>query len=216
MARVNIVKQIKINGNWVLRSIPKKPSGTYDWTALPEGTYFIEWRDSGQRKREPVGITASQALEAQRKKRHSLEGRRWSIRPPAAQQSVDAGNSPLQALIERYLEQVETLKKPNTFRKYECVLQRFAEYFRGRTLSDITVEQLNDFVVKLKKGGMSANTVLHNVIIVSFPPLTGQSARTRILSPSASKWTDWPVERPIDRSNVLTHRQLLDSTTVTA
>jgi hypothetical protein len=52
MARVNIVKQIKIDGNWVLRSIPKKPSGTYDWTALPEGTYFIEWRDSGQRKRE--------------------------------------------------------------------------------------------------------------------------------------------------------------------
>ena len=73
MARVNIVKQIKIDGNWVLRSIPKKPSGTYDWTALPEGTYFIEWRDNGQRKREPAGITASQALEAQRKKRHSLE-----------------------------------------------------------------------------------------------------------------------------------------------
>ena len=67
MARVNIVKQIKIDGNWVLRSIPRKPSGTYDWTALSEGTYFIEWRDSGQRKREPAGITASQALEAQRK-----------------------------------------------------------------------------------------------------------------------------------------------------
>ena len=48
MARVNIVKQIKINGNWVLRSIPKKPSGTYDWTALPEGTYFIELRIPGK------------------------------------------------------------------------------------------------------------------------------------------------------------------------
>lgn len=143
MARVNIVKQIKIDGNWVLRSIPKKPSGAYDWTALPEGTYFIEWRDCGQRKREPVGITASQALEAQRKKRHSLEGRRWSIRTPAAEQSVDASNSPLLALIDRYLEQIETLKKPNTFRKYECVLRRFGEHFRGRTLSDITVEQLN-------------------------------------------------------------------------
>src|ERR1017187_6202734 len=50
---------------------------------------------------------------------------------------------------------------------------------------------------------------------MSFLPLTGQSARTGMLSPSASKWTDWPVERPIDRSNVLTRRQLLDSTTVT-
>jgi len=182
MARVNIVKQIKIDGNWVLRSIPKKPSGTYDWTALPEGTYFIEWRDNGQRKREPAGITASQALEAQRKKRHSLEGHRWNIRSSVAQPSEDAANSPLQALIERYLEQVETLKKPNTFRKYECVLQRFGEHFRGRTLSDITVEQLNDFVVKLKRGGMSANTVLHNVIIIAqFSKRNGRPGITKQL-----------------------------------
>jgi hypothetical protein len=41
---------------------------------------------------------------------------------------------------------------------------------------------------------------------VGFPPLTGQFARTEILSSTASKWTDWPVERPIDRSNVLTRR----------
>ena len=110
---------------------PRSLLGSHDWGALPEGTYFIEWRDNGQRKREPAGITASQALEAQRKKRHALEGRRWSIITPSpAQQGVDAGDSPLQALIERYLEQIETLKKPNTFRKYECVLQRFGEHFR--------------------------------------------------------------------------------------
>ena len=126
MARVNIVKQIKVDGSWVLRSIPKKQSGNYEWTALPDGTYFIEWRENGQRKREPAGITASQALEAQRKKRHALEGRRWSSTPSALEHRIDVlGNSPLQTLIDRYLEQVETLKKPNTFRKYECVLQRF-------------------------------------------------------------------------------------------
>jgi len=182
MARVNIVKQIKVEGNWVLRSIPKKPSGSHDWAALPDGTYFVEWRENGQRKREPAGITASQALEAQRKKRHTLEGRRWSIIPSAAQQSVEAGASPLQALIDRYLEQIGTLKKPNTFRKYECVLQRFGEYFRGRTLADITVEQLNDFVVKLKKGGMSANTVLHNVIIIAqFSKRNGRPGITKQL-----------------------------------
>ena len=182
MARVNIVKQIKVDGGWLLRSIPKKPSGSHDWGALPDGTYFIEWRDNGQRKREPAGITASQALEAQRKKRHALEGRRWSIKPSAAQQAADAGDSPLQALIDRYLEQIGTLKKPNTFRKYECVLRRFGEYFRGRTLSDITVEQLNDFVVKLKKGGMSANTVLHNVIIIAqFSKRNGRPGITKQL-----------------------------------
>lgn len=183
MARVNIVKQIKVDGKWVLRSIPKKPSGHYDWTVLPEGTYFIEWRENGQRKREPAGITASQAIEAQRKRRHELEGRRWNPAPAAAEALGEAGaNLPLKALIDRYLGHVETLKKPNTYRKYQCVLQRFGEHFQERKLADITVEELNDFVVKLKKGGMSANTVLHNVIIIAqFSKRNGRSGITKQL-----------------------------------
>src|SRR5258708_7780478 len=97
MARVNIVKQIKIDGNWVLRSIRKKPSGTYDWTALSEYRYFIEWRDCGQRKREPAGITTSSGARSSTQEASFPEGRRWSIRPSVAQQSVDAGNSPYRA-----------------------------------------------------------------------------------------------------------------------
>lgn len=182
MARVNVVKQIKVDGKWVLRSIPKKASGHYDWTALPEGTYFIEWRESGQRKREPAGITASQAIEAQRKRRHELEGRRWGGAPVPAEGRADVADSPLQALIDRYLGQIETLKKPNTYRKYECVLQRFGEHFRGRRLPEITIEELNDFVVKLKKGGMAANTVLHNMIIVAqFSKRNGRPGLTKQL-----------------------------------
>ncbi len=182
MARVNVVKQIKVDGKWVLRSIPKKASGHYDWTALPEGTYFIEWRESGQRKREPAGITASQAIEAQRKRRHELEGRRWGGTPVLAEGGADVADTPLQALIDRYLGQIETLKKLNTYRKYECVLQRFGEHFRKRRLAEITIEELNDFVVKLKKGGMAANTVLHNMIIIAqFSKRNGRPGITKQL-----------------------------------
>ncbi len=183
MARVNVLKQIKVDGKWVLRSIPKKTSGHYDWTVLPEGTYFIEWRENGQRKREPAGITAAQATEAQRKRRHELEARRWNPEPATPESHAEtAANQPLQALIDRYLEHVETLKKPNTHRKYECVLQRFGEHFRGRKLADITVEELNDFVVKLKKGGMESNTVLHNAIIIAqFSKRNGRPGLTKQL-----------------------------------
>ena len=72
MARVNILKQIKIDGRWILRSIPRKSGGERDWKALPEGTYFIEWREGGKRARLPAGHTTSQALEAQRIKRAEL------------------------------------------------------------------------------------------------------------------------------------------------
>jgi hypothetical protein len=54
MGRVNIVKQIKVDGKWTLRSIPKKESGHYDWAALPDGDYFVEWREDGRRGRPRV------------------------------------------------------------------------------------------------------------------------------------------------------------------
>ncbi|HYM10112.1 MAG TPA: hypothetical protein VEU62_05255 [Bryobacterales bacterium] len=44
MSRVNIVKKIKTSdGRRVLRSIPRKPSGGYDWNDLPGGRYLVEW-----------------------------------------------------------------------------------------------------------------------------------------------------------------------------
>jgi hypothetical protein len=65
MAHVNLLKQIKIDDRWVLRSIPKKANGQRNWSALPDGNYFIEWREGGKRVRLPAGRTVSQALEAQ-------------------------------------------------------------------------------------------------------------------------------------------------------
>src|SRR5712692_8766050 len=47
MARVNIVKRIKINGRWVMRSIPRKQSGNWDWNSLPDGRYYVEWYEQG-------------------------------------------------------------------------------------------------------------------------------------------------------------------------
>jgi site-specific recombinase XerD len=86
----------------------------------------------------------------------------------------------LDGLIDRYLDQIETLKKPNTFRKYDAVLRRFGKHFAGQALDAVSVENLNDFIVTLKKGGMSPNTVLHNVIIVArFCKRNGRSGITR-------------------------------------
>ena len=44
----------------------------------------------------------------------------------------------------------------------------------------MSVEDLNDFIVTLKKGGMSPNTVVHNVIIIAqFCKRNGRSGITR-------------------------------------
>ncbi len=185
MGRVNIVKQVKTEGKWILRSIPKKESGSYDWSALPEGDYFIEWRQDGRRRRQPAGNTAAQAMDAQRRKRHELEACALGLNiADAAQEISSAASGPpsLRKLIDRYLDQIKTLKKPNTYRKYDAVLSRFTKRFDGRTLEAIAVEELNDYVVELKKSGMSANTVLHNVVIIAqFCKRNGRPGLTRLL-----------------------------------
>ena len=60
-------------------SIPRNAKGNYDWNALPDGLYLIEWRAGGKRRRESAGVTAEQALESQRRKRHELEGRKLGV-----------------------------------------------------------------------------------------------------------------------------------------
>ena len=68
MARVNILKKIKTDGHWQLVSIPKNSRGRYNWKALREGTYLIEWYENGKHKRQAAGSTVADALEAVRRK----------------------------------------------------------------------------------------------------------------------------------------------------
>jgi hypothetical protein len=60
MAHVNIVKRIKSDGRWIMRSLPKKSSGEWDWKALPEGRYYIEWYEGGARRRQAAGTRSVQ------------------------------------------------------------------------------------------------------------------------------------------------------------
>jgi len=144
MGRVNIVKQVKVDGKWTLRSILKKESGHYDWSALPDGDYFIEWREDGrrQRQRQPAGNTAAEAMEEQRRKRHELEAHALGLAPRnGISEVVPVAEPPsVRKLIDRYLDQIKTLKKPTTHRKYDAVLTRFAKVFDRRTLHSISTE----------------------------------------------------------------------------
>ena len=79
VSRVNIVKRIKIGGRWKMFSIPRNAKGNYDWNAIADGRYCVEWYVGGTRRRVSAGVTAAQALEVQRRKHHELEGRKLGI-----------------------------------------------------------------------------------------------------------------------------------------
>jgi hypothetical protein len=166
MARVNIVKRIKVDGRWVMRSIPRKESGGWDWNVLPEGRYYVEWYDDGMRKREPAGTTAAQALQVHRRRRHELEAKTLGFVATRVQ-PMRTIERPLDSLLEKYLDQIATLKKLNTHRKYEAVLRRFAASFPKRSFDSISTEEINAQLIELLKDGMHANTVLHNAVIIA-------------------------------------------------
>ncbi|MGO9094511.1 MAG: tyrosine-type recombinase/integrase [Bryobacteraceae bacterium] len=193
MPRVSIVKNVKTDGHWTIRSIPRKQSGGFDWGALPDGRYLIEWYENGRRCRGAAGITSAEAIEAQRKKRHELKAVRPGLAPkPTVEETPPV--RPLRKLIDHYLDQIETLKKRNTHRKYEAVLGRFAGHFPGRPFESMQVEELNDYVIALMRKRMSPNTVLHNVVIVAqFFRRYGRPGITRELQLS-QKTSSLPVE----------------------
>ena len=51
LSRVNIVKRIKIGGRWKMFSIPHNAKGNYDWNAIADGRYYVEWYAGGTRRR---------------------------------------------------------------------------------------------------------------------------------------------------------------------
>ena len=181
MARVNILKQVRVEDRWKLVSIPRDRRGRYDWKALPEGGYFVEWRERGKRKREAAGFTVAEAMDAGRRKKHALEGKALGIEAYATADE-ETKRPPLHLAVKRYLDVVEGLKKPNTLRKYRAVLNRFLEFFSNKTtVPSITTDDLNEFMVFLKKKHeLDNNSVIHNMIIVAqFLKKQGRAGLTR-------------------------------------
>lgn len=166
MARVSLLKQIKVEGRWKVVAIPRKESGGYDWNALPEGRYYLDFWERGKRRKEAAGSTAAEAQEAVRRKKHQLEGRALGIDTP---EDEEGRKTLVHVAVKHYLESVEALKKPNTLRKYKAVLERFVEFLPPNAdPRKITRDDLTDFMVKLKnKHKLENNTVIHQMIIVA-------------------------------------------------
>jgi integrase len=217
MGRVNFLKQIKEDGRWRLISIPRKPNGRFNWKALPEGRYFIEWYEAGKRKRQAAGHTVSQVREAARRKKHDLEAKELGVKSFETPEKTTK-EIPLHSAKKEYLRIVEGLKKPNTLRKYRAVLNRFVEFLPDKsTAQSISNEDLDGFMVHLKQGrGLSNNTVIHNMVIVAqFLKKQGRGGLTRNLDmPTkitrlAEEYTDEELRKFFSECDVREHTLFL-------
>ena len=117
-----------------------------------------------------------------------------ALKRPAKPRKRLRFTSPSRNISSRF----DALKKPNTHRKYEAVLNRFGEFFRERSSIDaISGDDLTRFVVALKRDHeLGANTILHNAVIVAqFLKRHGRSGITRELQ-LPERITSLPKEVP--------------------
>ena len=169
MARVNILRQVRTEKGWRNAALPRKQDGGIKWPT--RGRYLIEWRDNGRRLRAAAGVTPAEALEAQKRKRLELEAHSSGLSVLDPEKEAEADALPLTAVIDKFLEDIRTFRKPLTYQKYTHILELFAEHAAPKSdARHITAEDVKKFLAWRKSKGFDPGTTLYTdrVILHNF------------------------------------------------
>jgi integrase len=156
-ASVNLKRKIKINGEWKFVPVAKK-NGRYlpDQvliaevpTKVKDGTFFIEWREGGQRIQKAVGKNGHEAIEAQKTQSniHALRSSGVTIEQDAPQIATDRES--LAGAIDRYLHDTRSIHRPKTMAKYNEALMSFLAFTRKRSVAELGADDIRGFMAHL-------------------------------------------------------------------
>jgi len=166
VARVNILKQVKTPSGWRNLALKRDARGRIKWSPS-SGRYIIEWRENGRRLRSAAGVTPSEALEAQKRKRLELEAGSSGLELSGIEEEEKLS---LTGAIQDFLKDIQTFRKKLTWQKYEYVLELFAEYTPKTDARDISAEDIKKFLAWRKSKGCDPGTTLYTdrVILHNF------------------------------------------------
>ena len=196
MARVNIAKQVKTQQGWRNVALARDAPGRIKWSSR-SGRYIIEWRENGRRHRAAAGDTPSDALEAQKRKRLELEAQETGLELVGLEEEE---RLPLTKVIESFLKDIKTFRKPSTHQKYEYILGLFSEHVAPKSdARDVTGEDIKKFLAWRKSKGFDPGTTLHTdrVILHNF---FGTTRSKMCLASQNSESTRSPTQTPSSRS----------------
>ena len=156
---VRIVQKVKApDGVWRFVSI-KKVGRKYLW-GDQEGTYFLEWLEGTKKRRESVGTSRAEVLNAKRRKGHELVGQLAESRGFVPVQTVEGQEgTPIKQAAYWFTKHIEAHSpdKPETWRRYKSVLdhfmkamgeKRFVEAIERKDIDDYKILRSSD-----KSGG---------------------------------------------------------------
>jgi integrase/recombinase XerD len=193
-SRVKLFKQVKINGKWILAVALFDSKGRVRKDRVlvkgkdenhPEGGYFIEWWERGQRHREAVGAHAQDAAEKARIKQAELAALRNGVIPatPAIEEALK--RTGLAAALDGYTEYVRYHRSLRTFRTYRPILESFKVFCQKTHVDDVERQDLLDFATDCMKQGQKGKSIYNKLVVLS--QVMKQHGRPKLLHAA-----DWP------------------------
>ncbi len=149
MALVNITKRVRIDGKgWRFCEVVFGANRKIRPNAVlidgkeqvhPEGRYYIDFLQDGQRKRLAAGATAAEATIAADQQTRTLTARRAAADAGITlpQSKPPAGSRLLKEAVETYLLEIQAHKKKKTHSAYRTALTYFLESCKKQTLEEI-------------------------------------------------------------------------------
>lgn len=207
---VKLLKQVKTASKWVLATALFDSKGRVrrDHVRVngideshPEGSYFIEWWNEGQRHREAAGADAQDAADKARVRQAELLAARNGIIPPLPEIETAPERTPLPTALDSYLDFVRYHRSLRTFRTYRPILEDFKTSCPKTHIDDVERQDILNFATQCVKRGQKGKTIYNKLVVLS--QVMKQHGKDKLLTP-----TDWPsfVEtvRPIYEDRELT------------
>jgi integrase/recombinase XerD len=164
MARVNITKQVLIKGkgkrfcavayatNGKLKPNVVLVEGVEE--THPEGRYYIDFVQDGQRKRRAAGATAAEAAHAAEQQTRQLVAHKAAVAAGGVYNGSNGTAKPagrsLKDAVEIYLLEIQAHKKKKTHSAYRTALTYFLESCKKTMLEDITRADMLAFKTYLR------------------------------------------------------------------
>ncbi len=178
LPHVTLLKQVKINNKWRharalfdskgrVRRDRVRVNGKDE--SHPEGSYFIEWWDQGNRHCIPAGADAQDAADKARVKEAQLTAERNGIIAPTPKPEPKPERTALTSALDEYVEYVRYHRSLRTYRTYRPILQSFKKFCTKAHVDEVERDDLLAFATDCTKQGQQGKSVYNKLV-----PLTGR------------------------------------------
>lgn len=191
--RANILKKVYLGRNWNFARVVERNGRIvrdHVWVAgqdehHPEGSYYLEWYESGRRRRRSVG-TLDAAVEAARRKALEIRALRAGIIPPQPRPAAPSERLTIGAAIDSYLDFIDHHRGRRTYLTYRYTLDTLLRASYTKPYVDQAErEDVLKFMTDCYKHSLGNRTVYDKLVVVL--QFFKRFGKTKLIGPS-----DWP------------------------